>query len=104
MSDSGNYVYAWVIRTKSKERRGLLGESTYGYFADRTSIKNPRFVTSIHYKVKVFPTKDLAETYYLAKTRARHNTKAFHVRRLKFFINKDDGYWDYWKNREVLNK
>lgn len=102
MSERLKHRYYWVIRSKQKRKGGLWQKKMYFYFAERTSLKNPRYQTELHWHVKWFTSKFDAQEYLVAKARHVGATNCRVVRK-KMFLDKK-GKYDYWKNRESLNK
>lgn len=91
-------AYFWVIRT-NKRGRGIIGNSQFRYFARRTSLKNPHYLTTADYNVKWFETREEAETYLMQKA-IIHGPIDCTVSRRKMHLER--GKYDYWKNREAL--
>jgi len=102
MGRKRKHPYYWVICSNLKNYRGIFNEKCcWGYWAERTSLKNPRFVSTNHIRVKWFETKEDAFDYFYAKSRKGHEVSKFMPKRKKMFIDKK-GKYDYWKNRENL--
>ncbi len=93
--------FLWVIRTRKKHEL-FNRRPQYWYWAQRTSLKNSRYLTPWHNSVKLFGTKDEAEIYLQQKAKIHDPVDGVICRR-KIFVNRK-GYYDYWKNREVFLK
>jgi len=95
------HPHFWVIRSKTKSE-SVFGEMRWMYFARRTSIKNPRFLSEFSSDVKWFETKEEALEYLVKKCRHCGPLKVkCRVIRKKMFLDKK-GKYDYWKNRTSL--
>lgn len=96
--------FVWVIRTTHKSDYLLFGDRIR-YFANRTSLKNPHFLTGYWLQVKFFYTKEDAEQYLYQKRINGHFKacqKCF-TTRIKIWIDKD-GYLDYFKNSDAFKE
>ena len=90
-------VSMWVIKTKDKRRYIFSWNIKHLYFAQRTSLKNPHYLTGSYTQVKLFSTKDDAYFYYLQKNRALGRPiNDVVIARKKVFLKQ--GQYDYWKN------
>lgn len=87
-------IYVWVIRSKEKKYNSIWGDKKYGYFAKRTSIKNPQYVSNFYLNVKLFVNKKQAEEFFFKKSRYGYDVSEFKIIRKKLLINKR-GYLDY---------
>jgi len=94
-------MYAWVIKTIKKRPEPLFCTMQFLYFASRTSLKNPRYLTSFHSKVKWFVTKDEAEIYLMKKAQKIGPINGVCVTRRKLYLD-SLGEYDYWRNRKAL--
>ncbi len=93
----------WIIKSKKKLKKKYYGECSWRYFAERCAPKNPRFATTMHWKVKWFLKKEFAEKYYFKKLNHGIDLSDYVIRRKKFYLD-HKGEYDYWKNREGLMK
>lgn len=93
------HIFARVIKSDHK-KMGIFKNQYYS-FAERIGLKNKKYLTPVHYKVKWFTKKHLAEEYLLAKNLAIGPINDVKICRKKMFLDKK-GKYDYWKNRKSL--
>lgn len=94
-------VHLWAIRAPNLYH-DIWGEMVPMYFSSRTSLKNKRYLTNFHCKVKLFRTRDDAEAYYFAKLRLHRLDPGYRIVRMKVWIK--DGYYDWIRNGHHFSK
>lgn len=95
------HKYCWVIKTKDK-RPFLIGDR-YWYFAGRTAVNNPQYLTPFHWKVKYFNTRSEADYYLHLKALALRSQdwSKFEIIRIKIHLK--NGRFDFFKNAEAFD-
>lgn len=103
-------VQVWALRTVERRRvlfhRGRFHGERRVYFADRTSLKNPRYLTEFGDKTKLFRTKEDAQYYYMRKAMAVGNLATATPIRIQVYTNYHNVYlWmknaRAWERRQI---
>lgn len=98
-----SHIYLWVLKTKTKSSKDIWGTPVFGYYARRTSLKNPRFITPFTSYIKLFENKNKAEEYLTQKIRKHPSASKLVPVRYKLYLN-DEGSLDYWKNSYAFDR